>query len=149
MKVVYLEDVPGSGRPGDVKDVRDGYARNYLFPRRLAAPATPSYMQQAQKRARLADKHQSELDSQARGLAAKIEGVKVTIAARVGEQGRLYGSVTASDIAEALAQQLGQEIDRHLIRLAEPIKEPGELAVTVHLTRNVEATVQVAVVPES
>src|SRR5581483_9203447 len=114
MRVVFVEEIDGVARIGEVKNVADGYARNFLLPRKLAIPATPAAVKQADARAQVAAKQQEKLDDAARGQAAKLEGKTLTIKARVGEQGRLFGSVTAADIADALASALGQEeFDRH------------------------------------
>ncbi|MGH2586278.1 MAG: 50S ribosomal protein L9, partial [Dehalococcoidia bacterium] len=91
MKVVFIEEVPGTAVPGEVKDVRDGFARNYLLPRRLALPATKSTLQRADALSKREDKRQSGLDSEAQRIVEKLEGVQILIRARVGEQGRLYG----------------------------------------------------------
>lgn len=148
MQVIFIEDVEGVGHIGEVKNVADGYARNYLFPRKLAVPATPAALKQVEARAQAAAKRQAKLDEHARAQAAKLEGKTLTVPARVGEQGRLYGSVTAADIAAAIAEVLGQpEFDRHQIELEQPLREVGEYEVPVRLSRNVRTTVTVAVVP--
>jgi large subunit ribosomal protein L9 len=149
MRVVFVEDVEGVARIGEVKNVADGYARNYLLPRKLAIPATPAALKQAEARAQAAAKQQEKLDEAARAQAAKLEGKTLTIRARVGEQGRLFGSVTAGDIADAIAAALGQaEFDRHQVELDQPLREVGQHEVPVRLSRNVRTTVMVDVVPE-
>lgn len=145
MKVVFLEDVPGTGNVGEVKVVKNGYARNYLIPRGLAAPATKGNVQVAQARAQQAAKRQAQLDAHAQGLVGMLEGKTITIQANVGEQGRLYGSVTNGDIAEELSKIVGEEVDRHGVLLPEPIRQVGEYQVRVRFTRNVETTVPVVV----
>lgn len=147
MKVVFLETVPGSGQAGEVKNVADGYARNYLLPRRLAAPATPENLRRAEAKGQTEARRQARLDAQAQAVATRLEGKSLTIAMRVGEQGRLFGSVTSQDIAQEVAKLAGQEIDHRQVVLEEPIRELGEYNVVLRLTRNVEATVPVAVVP--
>ena len=146
MKVVFLADVEGSGRIGDVKDVADGFARNYLLPRNLAAPAAPEAVRRAEARAVVAARHQAQLDEEAGLLVEKLGSTPITVQARAGERGRLYGSVTAADIAEEVARITGAELDRHLVRLSEPIKELGSYSVPLKLSRNVETTLQVEVV---
>ena len=148
MRVVFMEDVDGVGRIGEVKNVADGYARNYLLPRRLAIAATPAALKQAESRAAAAAKQQAKIDDAAQSQANRLEGKTLTVPARVGEQGRLYGSVTASDIAEAIAKTLGQpEFDRHQIELEHPLREVGQYEVPVRLSRNVHTTVTVDIVP--
>ena len=147
MKVVFLQNVEGSGRTGEIKEVADGFARNFLLPRRLAAPATADAIRRADSRAAAEARRQAELDEQARSLAEKLS-VPIVITVRAGEKGRLYGSVTSADIAEAASKLAGQEVDRHLLVLEEPIKEVGTHEVPLRLTHNVEATLIVEVVGE-
>ncbi len=148
MKVVFLEEVEGTARAGDVKNVADGFARNYLLPRRLAAPATDHYITIAQAKASKEARKQDRLDEEARThLLAKVDGKSISIEVRVGEQGKLFGSVTARDIAEALQEATRVELEHRQVDLKEPIRELGSHAVTVKLTRNVHATVTVNVEP--
>ena len=148
MKVVFVEEVPGTAVPGDVKEVKNGFARNYLLPRGLAIPATKDALQRAEALAKKEEKRQAGLDAEARALLERLEGQKVTIRARVGEQGRLYGSVTAADIAGKLEEILGNEFDRRRVLLAEPIREAGSRLVTLRLSRNVSHPIEVEVEPE-
>ena len=147
MKVVFLQNVEGSGRTGEIKEVADGFARNFLLPRRLAAPATADAIKRAEAIAAAEARRQAELDDQARTLAEKMTA-PIVITVRAGEQGRLYGSVTAADIAEEASKLAGQEVDRHLMVLEEPIKEVGLYEVPLRLSRNVVATLMVEVVAE-
>jgi large subunit ribosomal protein L9 len=148
VKVVFLEEVEGSGRIGEIKDVADGFARNYLLPRRLAAAATPADIRRAEARAEKEARRQAVLDEEAQQVVDKISGTLIAISARVGEQGRLYGSVTAANIADEVSKLAGRAIEHQQIMLAEPIKELGTREITVRLTRNVETTVQVEVTAE-
>ena len=147
MKVVFLQNVEGSGRTGEIKEVADGFARNFLLPRRLAAPATPDAVKRAEALAAAEARRQAELDEEARTLAEKL-AAPIVITVRAGEQGRLYGSVTATDIAEEASKLAGQEVDRRLLVLEEPIKEVGTYEIPLRLTHNVEATITVEVVAE-
>ncbi len=148
MKVVFMEEVEGTARVGEVKNVADGFARNYLLPRRLAAPATDHYITIAQARAEKEVLHQTKLDEEAREhLVPKMEGQSVTIEVRVGEQGKLFGSVTGRDIAEALQQATNVELEHKQVDLRQPIREVGSHEVTVKLTRNVLVPVTVVVEP--
>ena len=148
MKVVFLEEVKGSGQVGEIKEVRNGYARNYLLPRGLAAPATKVQMERAAKLAKVDAVRQEKVDVEARLVADRIDGATVTLTARVGEQGRLFGSVTATDIAEQLTERAGQSVDHRQVLLGQVIKAIGSQEVRVRLTRNVSATVTVDVRPE-
>jgi len=147
MKVVFLQNVEGSGRTGEIKEVADGFARNFLLPRRLAAPATPDAVKRAEALAAAEARRQAELDEEARTLAEKL-AAPIVITVRAGEQGRLYGSVTPGDVAEEASKLAGQEVDRHLLVLEEPIKEVGTYEIPLRLTHNVEATITVEVVAE-
>lgn len=148
MKVVFLEEVEGSGRTGEVRNVANGYARNYLLPRKLAVPATDHNIRIAQARAEAEVKRQAVLDADAEVLAEKLAGLTVTIEVRVGERGRLYGSVTARDISEALEKPLGLLLEHRQVELEEPIRQVGLFEVPLRLSRNVRASVQVAVLGE-
>jgi len=148
VKVVFLVEVEGSGRIGEVRNVADGYARNYLLPRKLAVPATDHNIRIAQARVQTEAKHQSKLDAEAEVLAKKLVGLTITIEVRAGEQGRLYGSVTARDIAEALEKPLGLLLEHRQVELEEPIRRVGLFEVPLRLSRNVRASVQVAVLGE-
>ena len=149
MKVVFLDNVEGTAQVGEVKDVKNGFARNYLLPRGLAAPAIEPYLSRAQGRAVREAKSQDELDGGAATLAERIEGTRIRIVARVGEQGKLYGSVTTVHIAEEVAKLLGEEaFDHRKVLLPEAIKEVGVQPVRLRLTRNVEASIEVEVYAE-
>lgn len=148
MKVVFLEEVEGSGRVGEVKNVANGFARNFLLPRKLAAPATPHYLSIAQAKAEKEARRQVRLDDEARQyLLPKIEGRAITVEVRVGEQGKLYGSITPRDIAEAVQAVTGIELEHRQVALAQPIREVGTYEVTIRLSGNVRAGVTVEVVP--
>jgi len=148
MKVVFLEEVEGTARTGDVKNVADGFARNYLLPRKLAAPATDHYITIAQAKASKEARRQDRVDEEARDhVLPKVDGKSLSIEVRVGEHGKLFGSVTARDIAEALQEATRVELEHRQVDLKEPIRELGAHEVTVKLTRNVLATVSVNVEP--
>jgi large subunit ribosomal protein L9 len=148
MKVVFFEDVEGTAQVGDVKDVKNGFARNFLLPRGLAGPTTKHNLQRATSLAQREAIRQQKLDTEARARTGNLEGYRVTIEARVGENGRLFGSVTNRDIAERLNAATTLEIDPHIVLLPEPIRELGEREVTIKFTRNVSVQVAVEVVPD-
>ena len=147
MKVVFLEEVEGTARTGDVKNVSGGFARNYLLPRKLAAPATDHYIAIATAKATKEARRQSKLDEDAQRLLPQVDGKEITIEVRVGDQEKLFGSVTARDIAEQLAAVTKIDLEHRQIDLKQPIRELGAHAVKVKLTRNVIATVTVNVEP--
>jgi large subunit ribosomal protein L9 len=135
-------------RAGEIKNVADGYARNFLLPRKLAAAATSATVQQAEARARALVREQEKLDDAARQVATKIASASVVIPARAGAEGRLFGSVTATDIAEAVNKRAGSVLEHRQVLLEQPIKEVGSYEITLNLTRNVKAEVTVEVKAE-
>jgi len=146
MKIVLRDDVENLGHKGDVVDVADGYARNYLVPRGLAMKATKGVVAQAEAmRRNRAAKEARDVEA-AQTQAAQLEGARIEITARAGEGGKLFGSVTASDVADAILAQRGIAVDRRRVGLEEPVKELSVVDVTVKLHSDVEATVTVAVV---
>lgn len=148
MKVVFLEDVPGTARIGEIKDVKPGFARNYLLPRRIAMPATPAVVKSAEARAVREARLQEARDNEARIVAEKVSAATMTVSARAGSSGKLFGSVGTADIAAKVAEVTCQELDRHNVLLPEPIKDLGDYEVTVRLTRNVNAVAHVSVIGE-
>ena len=148
MKVVFFEDVEGTALVGDVKVVKNGFARNFLLPRGIAGPVTPPNLQRANSLAEKEARRQARLDSEAEVQKERLDGYTVTFEARVGETGRLYGSVTSRDIAQKLQESTGIEVDSRVILLAEPIRELGSRSVTIRFTRNVSAEVNVTVDPD-
>jgi large subunit ribosomal protein L9 len=145
MRVVFLDDVDGVARAGEIKNVADGYARNFLLPRKLAASATAATMQQAEKRAKQLAVEQEKLDTAAQKVAGQVAKTAIVITAKVGEEGRLFGSVTASDIAEEVNARAGTQLGHRQVSLAQAIKEVGTYQIDVSLTRNVKAQVTVEV----
>jgi len=148
MKVILLQDVEHLGRMGDVKEVAPGYARNYLIRRGLVLPATTQALQRLDALRRQREQEDARRAAQAQTLAERLAAVTVVIPARVGEQGRLFGSVTNQDIAGALKEQHGIELDRRDIELEEPLRTLGTHTVTVHLGGQVHAQLRVEVVEE-
>src|SRR5437660_3871932 len=149
MKVILLQNVEGLGAAGDLKEVANGYARNYLLPRRLAAGATPSLV--ANRAQRIAAE-QRKLEKQAelnRHLAERLAQITLTFKAKVGRQGRLYGSITSQDVASALQEAEGITIDRRVIDLSEPIRSLGTFSVPVKVATNQESKLTVNVIDEA
>jgi large subunit ribosomal protein L9 len=147
MEVILREHVDKLGRRGEVVKVADGYARNYLLPRKLALLATEGNKKQVERERAKLDAKEAEDRGVSETMAARMSGVEIEIARKVGETEALYGSVTSADIAEALAAK-GFEIERRKLVLPEPIKQIGEFDVPVKLHRDVVAHVRVKVVPE-
>ena len=147
MKVILNQEVRGVGAPGDIVEVADGYGRNYLLPRNLARLATAGAVRQAEGiRARRAAREIADLE-QARTVAAHLESLRVVIPAKAGKEGRLFGSITTPQIVDAVARTGGTQIDRRRIHLDSAIKNVGTHRITVRLHPEVEATVNVEVVP--
>jgi large subunit ribosomal protein L9 len=146
MKVILQQPVDKLGAPGDVVEVADGYARNYLIPRGLAMAASKGAVRHA---VRLKETHHKRMEqelTEARTVAERLGAASLRIPSRAGEDGRLFGSITVADVAEAISQTTGLAIDRKDIHLAEPIRSVGTHEVTVHLHPEVNAPVSVEVV---
>jgi large subunit ribosomal protein L9 len=147
VEVILRDHVENVGKRGEVVKVADGYARNYLLPRKLALPATPGNLKQIQRERVKLDAKEAEEKTVADAIAARMGAIEVVIKRRVGETEVLYGSVTTADIAEALEQQ-GFEIDKRKIGLREPIKKLGEHTVPIKLHPEVVVSMPVKVVAE-
>ncbi|MDX1982579.1 MAG: 50S ribosomal protein L9 [Bryobacteraceae bacterium] len=147
MEVILRDDIDKLGQRGQVVKVADGYARNYLLPKKLAMPATGANKKIVEQERQAHLKREVKLASEASELAKMMEGVSVTIRQKAGEHDQLFGSVTAQDIADALAKA-GYNIERRKIQLDEPIKQLGEHSVGVKLHREVTAQIAVKVEKE-
>ena len=147
MEVILREHVDNLGRRGEIVKVADGYARNYLLPRKLALLATDGNKKHVERERRIMETREAEEKSQAEAIASRLSTVDITIARRVGETEQLYGSVTATDISDFLKTK-GFEIDRRKLILPEPIKTIGEHDVPLKLHREVSAPLKVKVVKE-
>lgn len=145
MKVILAADVETLGKKGDVVVVKDGYARNFLVPKGLALTATKGSLRQAEQMRRAREEVEAKAREAAQGRIAAFQASPIYISARSGEGGKLFGSVTNSDIARALDEQLGQQVDRHDVRLDEPIRSLGTHSVTIHLHEGITAAVSVEV----
>ncbi len=146
MQVLFVEDVPGTAYAGDIKNVKNGFARNYLLPKKLAVLATPDQMNRVARLQAAASQRRDIAEKNMSAVAEKIEGAAITIEVRAGRNNRLYGSITNTMIAEELTEIAGQEIDRRLI-LTEPIRQLGSYDVPVKLGFGFEPTVKVRVAP--
>ena len=149
MKVILQRTVDRLGDPGDVADVADGYARNYLIPRGLAVKAEKGTVRHAESLKRAHETRTRAQKGEFETLAARIIQVPVVVAARAGEEGKLFGSVTGADIAEALSAQAGVQVDRRDVHLDEPIRSVGTHEVKVHLHPDVDPVITVDVEPQA
>jgi large subunit ribosomal protein L9 len=145
MKVLFKKDVADVARAGQVKDVADGYARNFLIPRGLAVAATAGALKQVADVQAVAARHAAEEEQAARDLQQRLEGQPIVIEAKAGSQGRLYGSVTTADVAAAIQKQVGATVDRRDLEITEPVRQVGSYQVSARLHRSVTATVTIEV----
>ena len=148
MEIILREHVEHLGRRGEVVKVADGYARNYLLPRKLALPVTEGNKKQIERERAAFEAREADEQKTAEAVAARLAGVEIVIARKVGETEALYGSVTTADIAEALTAK-GFHIDRRKLQLADAIKHLGEVDIPVKLHRTVTTSVKVKVIPEA
>jgi len=148
MKIILREDVPKLGKSGELLTVKDGFARNYLLPKKLAVIANASNVRQLEHEKAVIALHQRKLKNSAEVLADRLSHVTLQVTRKVGEQGRLYGSVTSLDIADALAAK-GFDIERRFIHLPEPIKTAGSFDIELRLHKDVRAQIKLNVVDEA
>lgn len=148
MKVILMQELKGRGGEGDVIDVARGFAVNYLLPRKIAIEATPGNIKQLEQRMHNIKSREAQRIGDADALAGMLEGKTVTISAKVGEEGRLFGSVTAPMVHEAILEQLGVDVDRRRIETHGHIKDVGPHVVDVAIYREVKAQLTVEVVAE-
>ncbi|MFH1542275.1 MAG: 50S ribosomal protein L9 [bacterium] len=146
MKLVLLKDIPKIGEIDSIINAKDGYARNYLLPQKLAVVATPKVLAGVEERKASREKEREEKKSHFEEIAKKLAETEVTIIADVGDEGRLFGSVNAPDIVDAIKAATGLEIDKRKIDMLEPIKVIGEYQVSIKLLRDVAAEIKVKVV---
>ncbi len=145
MKVILLKDVPGTGKKGDIKDVSDGYARNFLLPHKLVSLATAGVVNQAAASVEKAKKKVEQDLKQTQSLAAKLDGAEVEISGKVSAEGTLYAAVGPKMIADAVQKQLKLAIEPKQISLKQPIKEAGEFTATVSFPHGLEAELRIVV----
>ena len=145
MKVVLRQDVDKVGERGTVQNVSDGFARNYLIPKGLAVLATPGELKMVAENQRVRDRKVARQEEQLQSLSDRVDGQRLHFTARSGDQGRLFGSITAADIAEQLSAAVGHQIDRRQIALPEPLRTVGEHAITINLVGRLRPQVTVVV----
>jgi large subunit ribosomal protein L9 len=148
MEVILREHVDNLGRRGDIVKVAEGYARNYLLPRKLALAVTEGNKRQIEREKKVAEARDAEEKAQAEAFAQRLAQAEIEIPRRVGDQDTLYGSVTSADVAHAL-QAKGFDVDKRKVQLPEPLKALGEFSVPVKIHRDVTAQITVKVVPQN
>ncbi len=134
MKVILLKEVQGLGKVGDVKEVSEGYARNYLLPKQLVTPATPSALANLKQHIAAERRKVEKVEAAHQALSEQLAGITITFRARAGKGGRLYGSITSQDVAEALKAQNGLSIDRRSIEMPEPLRAVGTYEIPVRVS---------------
>lgn len=146
MKVILKADVKGTGKKGQTLEVSDGYARNFLFPRGLAVEASAGALKSIEEEKKAQIQRQERIVNELKAVRDKLEGQTVKVPAKAGEGGRLFGSITNKDVADAITKFLGKEFDRKLIELSSPIKTVGIFPVTLKFGHNISGTVNVEIV---
>lgn len=145
MRVLLIQDVKGLGQAGEIKRVADGYARNYLIPQGLAVPATEGVLKQVEIRRQVEARRRERFEAEAAALAEVLSTVTLNFKVKVGEMGKLYGSITSADIAVGLEMETGKSIDKRRIELAEPIREVGIYRVPIRLSKDLMPQITVVV----
>jgi len=148
MKVILLKDVPGKGKAGEVKEVTKGYAKNYLFPRNLALSATPATMKEAELRIQKERTQEALNQTQLTELAKQIEGSEIYFQVRVGTEERLFGSITAADIAQELSRVTGCAIDKKKVDIDKALRQTGSYEVSIKLAKDLESKIHVVIKSE-
>ena len=143
MHVIFLQDVPNKAHAGEIKRVADGYARNYLLPKALARVVTPEIMKQVDKIKAVGDQQRVRETSVMEELAQLLDNTQVSVSARVTPTGRYYGAISSARIADELTSPLGREIDRRIVDMIEPIREPGEFDISLRLSADIQATIHI------
>ncbi len=143
MQVIFLQDVPNKAHAGEVKRVADGYARNYLLPKGLAQVATPEILKRVHKIKATGDEQRLRETEAMEELAQLLDNTNISVSARVTPTGRYYGAISSSHIAEELTRTVGREIDRRIVEVIEPIREPGEYEVSLRLSTDIYATIHI------
>ena len=148
MKVILQQDVKKVGNKGDIVEVSEGYGRNFLLPKKLAVEATAANLETAKQKANSAARKKQQATDEARLLAAQLEKVSVKVAVRIGEGGKLFGSVTGKDVADALAKEHGIDVDRRKISLKSEVTGTGEYEAVIKVHPEIQSTIGVVVVAE-
>ena len=148
MKVVFIEDVPNVASTGEVKEVADGYGRNYLLPKKLAVLANSAASNVVEVQLKKVAAKRAQAEAEMAEVSGKLSGMEFTIKAKVGEKDRLYGSITTADITDEISSSAGLDVDKRKIELEEPIRQIGSYEVTIRLTKDIVPAIKVMVVEE-
>lgn len=147
MKVILLTDVKGSGKKDEIINVSDGYARNFLFPKKWAVEATPGATKEIERKRAAEAAREAERRALAEEKAKQLKNKGITLSVKCGEKGRLYGSITTAEIAAELEKQYGVQVDKRKIELAEPVRQVGDMQITVWLYSGITTSMMLHVVP--
>ena len=148
MKVAFLEDVPKVAKAGEIKEVADGYGRNFLIPQKLAVLASPSALSTLETQTKIRARSQTQNEEEVTELARRLEGKEITLKARAGAQDHLHGSITSADIASELQNTAGLVVDKRKIELDEPIRQLGSYEVAIRLAKDMIPKIRVTVIEE-
>jgi large subunit ribosomal protein L9 len=148
MKIIFLKDLPGKGKREEIKEVRTGYARNYLIPKGIAVEAIPQNIKKLQNQEKVLEKKKEKIVEQAKEIRNLLKEASITINAKAGQDDKLFGSITSEDIASAIHQQMSIEIDKHQIIIEQPIKKLGIYKIPVRLSEEVTGEVKIWIVSE-
>jgi large subunit ribosomal protein L9 len=148
MKVVFLEDVPRVAKAGEIKEVADGYGRNFLIPQKLALLVSPSALNTLETQTKIRARSQTQIEEEETELARQLEGKEITLKAKAGAQEHLHGSITSADIASELQNAAGLVIDKRKIELDEPIRQLGSYEVAIRLAKDMIPKIKVIVIEE-
>lgn len=143
MRVIFLQDVAYVANAGEIKNVKDGYARNYLIPQKIATVATAEEMKRIERIRKAGDVRRARETQVWDELAILLEGTMIAVSARITPAGQFYGAITPTQIAQELSTAIGREFDRKLVETVAPIREPGEYEVILHLAPSIQATINV------
>lgn len=148
MRILFLEDVTNVALAGEIKEVKSGFARNYLLPKGLATIATPDQIRRIEKIQKIAEEKRSVQTKEATSIAGKIEGAVLSLSGRVGPTGQYYGSISVAAILEHLKESTGQTVERRMVELSESIKQPGSYEINIQLLQDVSASIKVMATAE-
>ncbi len=148
MKVIFLEDVPPVAKAGEIKEVADGYGRNFLIPKKLATIAKPPDVSMVEARIKMRARSQAQAEGESAEVAEQLDGKEITLKARAGDKDRLYGSITSADIVAEIQNATGLVVDKRKIELDEPIHQLGSYEIAIRLVKDIVPHIKVSVVAE-
>ncbi len=148
MKVIFLEDVPNVAQAGEMKEVADGYGRNFLLPRQLAVLAKGGATKMLEVQRQAEARHQQQTETELVELANQLDGKEIDLKAKVGAKGQLYGSITSADIADELQNTVGAVVDKRKIELTEPIRQLGSYEVAIKLAKDIVPKIKITIIEE-